>query len=58
MPKSPDDKNGDLDTRTKPKGELSTLEKPKVLLTGKPLYVDGRHEPCEIEWAEGSVGGR
>src|SRR3954463_6028159 len=36
MPKRPDDKNGDLDTRTKPKGELSTLEKPKV--TRPPLY--------------------
>src|SRR5882724_10499150 len=36
MPKRPDDKNGDLDTRTKPKGELSTLDKPKV--ERPPLY--------------------
>src|SRR5215471_12855249 len=36
MPKRPDDKNRDLETRTKPKGELSTLEKPKV--ERPPLY--------------------
>ena len=30
------DKNGDLDTRTKPKGELGTLEKPKT--ERPPLY--------------------
>ena len=36
MANRPDDKNGDLDTRTKPKGELGTLEKPKV--ERPPLY--------------------
>ena len=36
MAKRPDDKNGDLDTRTKPKGELGTLEKPKT--ERPPLY--------------------
>lgn len=29
--------------------EVSRSPKPKILLTGKPLYVDGRIEPCEIE---------
>src|SRR3954454_8794948 len=36
MAKRPDDKNGELDTRTKPKGELGTLEKPKT--ERPPLY--------------------
>jgi ATP-dependent Clp protease adaptor protein ClpS len=36
MAKRPNDKNGDLDTRTKPKGELETLEKPKT--ERPPLY--------------------
>ncbi len=36
MAKRPDDKDGDLDTRTKPKGELGTLEKPKT--ERPPLY--------------------
>jgi len=36
MAKRPDDKNGDFDTRTKPKGELGTLEKPKT--ERPPLY--------------------
>jgi ATP-dependent Clp protease adaptor protein ClpS len=36
MAKRPDDKNGDLDTRAKPKGELGTLEKEKV--ERPPLY--------------------
>ena len=30
------------------------LEKPKVLLTGKPLYVNGGYHPCKIEWGEGA----
>jgi hypothetical protein len=30
------------------------IDKPKVLLTGKPLYVDGDYEPCRIEWARGA----
>src|SRR5437868_6435323 len=30
MPKRPDDTNRDLDTLAKPKGDLGTLEKPKV----------------------------
>ena len=25
------------------------VDKPKILLTGKPLYVDGEHHPCRIE---------
>ena len=29
-----------------------SIHKPKVLLTGKPLYVNGELRPCEIEWGE------
>jgi len=36
MPKRPDDSNRDLDTLAKPKGDLGTLEKPKV--ERPPLY--------------------
>jgi hypothetical protein len=29
--------------------EVSRSPKPKILLTGKPIYVDGRIHPCDIE---------
>ncbi|MEV5440691.1 metallophosphoesterase [Streptomyces sp. NPDC052682] len=29
--------------------EVSQGPRPKILVTGSPLYVDGRHEPCAIE---------
>ncbi|MET9872783.1 metallophosphoesterase, partial [Streptomyces sp. NPDC006386] len=29
--------------------ETSQGHRPKILITGSPLYVDGRHEPCAIE---------
>ncbi|CAM5343928.1 Calcineurin-like phosphoesterase domain-containing protein OS=Streptomyces violarus OX=67380 GN=FHS41_007277 PE=4 SV=1 [Streptomyces violarus] len=29
--------------------EVSRGSRPKILVTGSPLYVDGRHEPCAIE---------
>ncbi|MEV5433631.1 metallophosphoesterase [Streptomyces sp. NPDC052701] len=29
--------------------EVSRGPRPKILITGSPLYVDGRHEPCPIE---------
>ncbi|MGC0208846.1 metallophosphoesterase family protein [Streptomyces levis] len=29
--------------------EVSAGPRPKILVTGSPLYVDGRHEPCAIE---------
>jgi hypothetical protein len=29
--------------------QISRGPKPKVLLTGKPIYVNGRHHPCPIE---------
>ena len=28
---------------------VSAVDRPKVLLTGKPLYVDNKREPCQIE---------
>jgi hypothetical protein len=28
---------------------VSRTEKPKILLTGKPIYVNGRHQPCPID---------
>jgi hypothetical protein len=28
---------------------VEASEKPKILLTGKPIYVDGEYNPCEIE---------
>jgi hypothetical protein len=28
---------------------ISSSPKPKVLLTGKPIYVNGRHRPCPID---------
>jgi hypothetical protein len=31
------------------------IAKPKVLLTGKPLYVSGKYAPCEIKWGAGAV---
>ncbi|ASN27894.1 metallophosphoesterase [Streptomyces pluripotens] len=29
--------------------QVSTGPKPKILITGSPLYVDGEHHPCAIE---------
>ncbi|CCK25203.1 hypothetical protein BN159_0824 [Streptomyces davaonensis JCM 4913] len=29
--------------------EVSRDPRPKILITGSPLYVDGEHHPCEIE---------
>ncbi|MFI8192290.1 metallophosphoesterase family protein [Streptomyces sp. NPDC085946] len=29
--------------------EVSRGPRPKILITGSPLYVDGRHEPCPVE---------
>jgi hypothetical protein len=29
--------------------QISRSAKPKVLLTGKPIYVNGRHHPCPID---------
>ncbi|MEU1853850.1 metallophosphoesterase [Streptomyces sp. NPDC019990] len=29
--------------------EVSQGPRPKILVTGSPLYVDGRHEPCAVE---------
>jgi hypothetical protein len=29
--------------------QISRSHKPKVLLTGKPIYVNGRHHPCPID---------
>jgi calcineurin-like phosphoesterase family protein len=30
--------------------EVSARRQQKVLLTGKPIYVDGAYHPCEISW--------
>ncbi|MEV1082798.1 metallophosphoesterase [Streptomyces sp. NPDC050211] len=29
--------------------EVSQSPRPKILITGSPLYVDGKHEPCAID---------
>lgn len=29
--------------------------RPKILITGSPLYVDGEHHPCTIEGGNGTV---
>ncbi|MGW3096985.1 metallophosphoesterase family protein [Streptomyces sp. NPDC001102] len=35
--------------------EVSQGPRPKILLTGSPLYVDGEHHPCTIEGDGGTV---
>ncbi|MGW2523443.1 metallophosphoesterase family protein [Streptomyces sp. NPDC001617] len=35
--------------------EVSKGPRPKILLTGSPLYVDGEHHPCTIEGDGGTV---
>jgi Calcineurin-like phosphoesterase len=35
--------------------EVSKGERPKVLLTGKPIYVDGCYRPGEIEGEDGTI---
>ena len=35
--------------------EVSQGPRPKVLITGSPLYVDGEHHPCPIEGGGGTV---
>ncbi|MFR0354932.1 metallophosphoesterase family protein [Streptomyces sediminimaris] len=35
--------------------EVSQGPRPKILVTGSPLYVDGEHHPCAIEGGHGTV---
>jgi hypothetical protein len=35
--------------------EVSQGPRPKILITGSPLYVDGEHHPCTIEGGGGTV---
>ncbi len=35
--------------------EVSQGPRPKILITGSPLYVDGEHHPCVIEGGGGTV---
>ncbi|WP_328549536.1 metallophosphoesterase family protein [Streptomyces sp. NBC_00366] len=35
--------------------EVSKDPRPKILITGSPLYVDGEHHPCTIEGGNGTV---
>ena len=35
--------------------EVSKGPRPKILITGSPLYVDGEHHPCTIEGGGGTV---
>ncbi|WP_406437761.1 metallophosphoesterase [Streptomyces sp. NBC_01613] len=35
--------------------EVSKGPRPKILITGSPLYVDGEHHPCTIEGGNGTV---
>jgi calcineurin-like phosphoesterase family protein len=35
--------------------EISRVPKPKLLLTGRPIYVDGTYAPCAIEDDSGTV---
>ncbi|MEU3338874.1 metallophosphoesterase [Streptomyces sp. NPDC006668] len=35
--------------------EVSQGPRPKILVTGSPLYVDGEHHPCTIEGGGGTV---
>ncbi|MFJ9907368.1 metallophosphoesterase family protein [Streptomyces sp. NPDC101152] len=35
--------------------EVSQGPRPKILITGSPLYVDGEHHPCTIEGGSGTV---
>lgn len=35
--------------------EVSKGPRPKILITGSPLYVDGEHHPCTIEGGHGTV---
>jgi Calcineurin-like phosphoesterase len=34
---------------------LAEPEKPKILLTGKPIFVDGKMDACKVEWAPGDT---
>ncbi|MDP8968140.1 MAG: metallophosphoesterase [Actinomycetota bacterium] len=34
---------------------VSRSPKPKILLTGKPIYVDAKHRPCEIDGGRGGT---
>ncbi len=36
---------------------ISATEQPKILLTGKPIYVDGTHRPGRIEGSDETVDG-
>ena len=35
--------------------EVSQGPRPKILITGSPIYVDGEHHPCKIEGGEDTV---
>lgn len=37
--------------------EISKAAKQKILITGKPLYVNGAYHPCEIAWRPPEPGG-